>query len=118
MPGRNQNYYQERSTSRDEFRRLQQSRDLASSRIDQLAMLPLAEKKELIRQLLIEIGTDVDQNDSNPTGDGDQSTISTLERRDVARHLFATGGDIHEHFTGAQVSQFAMRQWKSEEGAK
>ena len=108
MPGRNQNYYQERSTSRDEFRRLQQSRDLASSRIDQLAMLPLAEKKELIRQLLIEIGTDVDQNDSNPTGDGDQSTISTLERRDVARHLFATGGDIHEHFTGAQVSQFAM----------
>jgi len=108
MVRKKQNYYQERPAASDEFHRHNQSRDHASSRIDQLAMLPLAEKKVLIRQLLQEIGTDVDQNDSDPTGNGDQTTISTVERRDVARHLFATGGDIHEHFTGAQVSKFAM----------
>ena len=82
MPGRKQNYYQEpRSTSRDEFRRLQQSKDLASSRIDQLAMLPLAEKKVLIRQLLIEVGTDVDQNDSDPAGDGGTGFHNRAVRR-------------------------------------
>mmetsp|Transcript_13369 Transcript_13369/g.20635 ORF Transcript_13369/g.20635 Transcript_13369/m.20635 type:complete len:560 (+) Transcript_13369:125-1804(+) len=102
------NYYQERSTSRDDFRRHHRSQNLASSRIDELAMLPLAEKKELIRQLLIEIGTDVSQNDGDPTGDGDQTTIPTVEKRDVARHLFAAGGDIREHFVGAEVSMFAM----------
>mmetsp|Transcript_21747 Transcript_21747/g.33183 ORF Transcript_21747/g.33183 Transcript_21747/m.33183 type:complete len:252 (+) Transcript_21747:148-903(+) len=94
MVRKKQNYYQERPAASDEFRRHNQSRDLASSRIDQLAMLPLAEKKVLIRQLLQEIGTDVDQNDGDPTGNGDQTTISTVERRDVARHLFATGGDM------------------------
>ena len=109
MPGRKQNYYQERAkpTSKD-FHRLQKSSNLASCRINQLAMLPLAEKKELIRQILVEIGTDVDQNDSDPTGDGDQTTISKFESRDIARHLWATGGDIHDHFTGAQASKFAM----------
>jgi len=71
-------------------------------------MLPLAEKKALIRQLLIEIGTDVNKNDGDPTGDGDQTTIPTVEKRDVARHLFAAGGDISEHFAGGGVSKFAM----------
>lgn len=52
--------------------------------------------------------TDVDQNDSDPTGDGDQDVISSVEKRDVARQLFATGGDIHDHFTGGQVSKFAL----------
>lgn len=71
-------------------------------------MLPLAEKKALIRQLLIETGTDVNKNDGDPTGDGDQATISTVEKRDVARHLFAVGGDIGDHFAGGGVSKFAM----------
>jgi hypothetical protein len=102
------NYYQERSTSADDFDRHNRSRNLASSRIDQLALLPLVEKKALIQELLIEIGTDVDKNDSDPTGDGDQSVIPSVEKRDLARHLFATGGDIHDHFSSAQVSKFAM----------
>ena len=72
MAKKKQNYYQERPTSDDDFRRYDQSKDLASKKIHQLALLPLLEKKALIRELLIETGTDVDQNDSDPTGDGDQ----------------------------------------------
>ena len=108
MARNKKNYYKKRSTSNDEIRRLDESRNRASNKIDQLAFLPLEEKKALIRQLLIEIGTDVEKNDRDHTGDGDQTTISTLEKRDVARHLFATGGDILEHFTNRKASKFAM----------
>jgi len=108
MAKKKQNYYQGRPTSVDNFHRHNRSQDLASSRIDEIALLPLTEKKVVIRALLIEIGTDVDKNDSDPTGDGDQAVISSVEKRDLARHLFATGGDIHDHFASKQVSKFAM----------
>lgn len=103
-----QNYYRDRPVSKDDSRRYLQSKNIASRRIDDLSNLPLAEKKASIRELLIEIGTDVDKNDSDPTGDGDQTIISSLEKRDVARHLFATGGDIHEHCVNGAMSKFAM----------
>ena len=80
----------------------------ASTKIDRLAKLPFAQKKTAIRQLLKETGTDVEKNDNDPIGDGDQTTISTVEQRDVARHLWATGGDILEHFTAMQMSPLAM----------
>ena len=109
MAKKKQNYYQQRSTtSKDDFDQHTQSRNNASNKMDQLAMLPLPEKKRLIRQLLIDIGTNVEKNDGDPTGDGDQTPISTVEKRDMARHLWATGGDILEHFTGGKVSKFAM----------
>lgn len=46
---------------------------------------------------MIEAGTDVNRNDNDLTGNGDQSMIATFQKRDLARQLFAVGGDIHEH---------------------
>lgn len=94
--------------SGDDHDRYFQSKDSASSKINKIGLLPLAEKKAAIRELLIEIGTDVDKNDSDPTGDGDQSVISSVEKRDVARHIWCAGGDIGEHFSSRQVSKFAI----------
>ena len=109
MAKKKQNYYQkERYISRNDSDRHDKSHKKASNKIDRLAMLPLPEKKAMIRQLLIETGTDVEKNDNDPTGDGDQTTISTVEQRDVARHLWATGGDIIEHLTPMEISKFAM----------
>ena len=110
MAKKKQNYYQgeRHSYSADDGRRYFESKDSASSKINKIGLLPLAEKKAAIRELLIEIGTDVDKYDSDPTGDGDQSIISSVEKRDVARHIWCAGGDIGEHFSSRQVSKFAI----------
>jgi len=48
-----------------------------------------------IRQRLQSHGTDVELNDSDPTGDGDQSPIHlNHDGKQVYRNLFAEGGDI------------------------
>lgn len=83
-----------------------------SYKIEEIDRLPLDQKKQAIRQFLIETGTDVNRNDNDPTGDGDQSMIETFEKRDLARQLFAFGGDIHEHisqprFINPSMSKFA-----------
>jgi hypothetical protein len=75
------------------------SRESASSKIDELANLSFEQKKAAIRQLLIDVGTDVVRNDNDPTGDGDQRMIVTFEKRDIARHLFSCGGDIHDYLS-------------------
>lgn len=86
------------------------SQILAAQTIDSLDRLPLEEKKAAIRQILIGIGIDVAQNDGDPTGDGDQRTMASVEDRDIARHLFSTGGDIHDHFAAAErtMSKFGL----------
>lgn len=76
-----------------------ESSQAANAKVDEISHLPFEQKKAAIRQLLIETGTDVVQNDNDPTGDGDQSIIETFDKRDLARHLFAFGGDIADHIS-------------------
>ncbi|KAL7478709.1 hypothetical protein ACHAW6_004458 [Cyclotella cf. meneghiniana] len=70
--------------------------------------LTLQQQKEAIRNALIDMGTNVAQNDADPTGNGDQTLIESSEHRDIARELYAIGGDIHAHFITNSLSPFAM----------
>ena len=97
-----------RPHSRFDTDRLNASRDSADRAVGRLEHLPYAEKRAAIRRLLCDIGIDVARDDADPGGDGDQRPIATVEGRDIARHLFATGGDIYECFNGGHVSSFAM----------
>ncbi|EJK64939.1 hypothetical protein THAOC_14272 [Thalassiosira oceanica] len=97
-----------RPHSRFDADRLNASRDSADRAVGQLEHLPYFEKRAAIRLLLSDIGVDVARDDADPVGDGDQRPITTVEGRDVARHLFATGGDIYECFNGGHVSTFAI----------
>jgi hypothetical protein len=59
------------------------------------ADMPLTRLAKKIRDGLRRNGTNVAQNDGDPTGDGDQSVISGRSHRQYHRDLFATGGDLH-----------------------
>lgn len=74
------------------------------------SLASLSEKNEAIRKLLKEIGTDLSKYDDDPTGDGDQSPIVTHDNRDLARHLFSSGGAgvIEEHIPQRALSRFAF----------
>jgi hypothetical protein len=48
-----------------------ESSQAANAKVDEISHLPFEQKKAAIRQLLIETGTDVVQNDNDPTGDGE-----------------------------------------------
>lgn len=62
-----------------------------------------------IRQRLRTHGTDVDLNDRDPTGDGDQSPILLNHSgKQVYRNLFAEGGDIAQCGQADQISRFAV----------
>lgn len=65
-----------------------------------------------IRQRLRKSGTDVNLNDSDPTGDGDQSPLDSLsfkQKQVYYRDLFAHGGDITECLgVEGHVSTFAI----------
>lgn len=62
-----------------------------------------------IRQRLKSYGTDVDLNDSDPTGNGDQSPIQLNHAgKQVYRDLFAEGGDIAQCGQAGQISSFAV----------
>ncbi|KAL7541255.1 hypothetical protein ACHAXR_011342 [Thalassiosira sp. AJA248-18] len=87
---------------------LQESVAEASKKVNVLSRLPLPQQKAHIRQLLIEIGTNVSINDNDPTGDGDQNPIASLPQRDVARHLFSSGGDVEQHLAKQALSKFAL----------
>jgi hypothetical protein len=86
-----------------------ESRQFASSKTDHLTNISFDERNTAIRETLIELGTDAVQNDNDPTGKGDQSLIRDSKYRDVARHLFSSGGgrDIHQHFAFKKVSLLA-----------
>ena len=100
------NYY--RPPKNLDHDRVNSSRSAADQTVESLAGLPLEQKKAAIRQIFIEIGVAVEENDNDAFGDGDQAPFETIEERDLARHLFAMGGDIYEHFQqpGA-ISNFA-----------
>ena len=53
------------------------------------------ESSQIIRRLLQKAGTNCDQNDADPYGDGDQSLVTTGEvHAQILRDIFARGGDL------------------------
>jgi len=70
--------------------------------------LSFQEQKDTIRAALLDMGTDCDKNDADPTGNGDQSIIQSVAKRDAARELYSIGGDIHIHATEGAFSSFAF----------
>lgn len=70
--------------------------------------LSFQEQKDTIRAALLDMGTDCDKNDADPTGNGDQSMILSVAKRDAARELYSIGGDIHIHATEGAFSSFAF----------
>mmetsp|Transcript_12518 Transcript_12518/g.31525 ORF Transcript_12518/g.31525 Transcript_12518/m.31525 type:complete len:184 (+) Transcript_12518:82-633(+) len=68
------------------------------------------ESAGVIRRLLVEAGTNVEQNDRDPCGDGDQTPLLGTElesKRQILRNLFASGADIHFYTTGDGLTDFA-----------
>ncbi|KAL7549536.1 hypothetical protein ACHAWF_012802 [Thalassiosira exigua] len=82
----------------------------AEKRLDEISRTPLSRKGGAIRRLLADIGTDLSENDDDPMGDGDQTPIATHGRRNLARHLFSSGGagDIYDHISQRLLSTFAL----------
>eukprot|EP00980_Cylindrotheca_fusiformis_P018393 scaffold6052_cov118-Cylindrotheca_fusiformis.AAC.6 len=77
-----------------------------SQRLDRL---PLSGQKDLIRSVLVSIGTDINQYEDDPYGNGDQSMIaSSMSDRDKARELFSCGGDIPAYGATGSFSMFAL----------
>jgi hypothetical protein len=64
--------------------------------------------KERIRRGLAKSGTNLQLNDSDPFGDGDQSEIQSPSKQQFYREIFSEGGDITECFGAGMVSQFAV----------
>ncbi|KAL7546866.1 hypothetical protein ACHAWF_010192 [Thalassiosira exigua] len=95
---------------RAEAQRFQEeSKTKASQKMSQIHKLTLQQQKDLIRRVLIDIGTEVSLYDDDPTGDGDQSMICPMSKRDEGRELYAIGGDIHAHLaTENAMSSFAL----------
>ena len=68
---------------------------------------------DAIRQLAILAGTDVELNDRDPYGDGDQSdvgekSIAGEPQRQILRNMFAEGGDLGAFLRYQALSPFAM----------
>ncbi|CAB9510601.1 expressed unknown protein [Seminavis robusta] len=61
-----------------------------------LSQMSLPQVKAHFRQGLQDHGTDVNLNDSQPQGDGDQSRV-TAENAQFYRDMFATGADINHY---------------------
>lgn len=86
---------------------MKQGSDECYIKMDQICSLSLEEQKQEIRKVLTDIGTDCDMNDQDQFGDGDQSQIMSVEKRDIARELYSIGGDIHGHGENQSFSSFA-----------
>ena len=71
----------------------QMFRDNTTTLVDESCQKPLPELQAWIRQGLIEHGTNVEQNDNDPLGDGDQSPIRNCSesKKQFYRDLFAMG---------------------------
>jgi hypothetical protein len=65
-----------------------------------------------IRRLLVKSGTDVDKNDKDPYGDGDQTRLlgGHLEaQRRILLNLYSIGGDIEHYLT--ETSRLTPFSW-------
>jgi len=73
-----------------------------------LLQMSLPQAQVYFRQVLSRHGTNVDQNDKDPLGDGDQSRV-TRKHAQFYREMFACGGDINHHADQGlrQISIFA-----------
>lgn len=76
------------------------------AKMDEMDNLPLEKQKETLRTALAMMGTDLQVNDADPFGNGDQSIISDMQARDAARGFFAIGGDIDGHARENAISAF------------
>jgi len=68
---------------------------------------------DLIKKLAVLVGTDVDMNDKDPYGDGDQREVgaSGMEgepSRQILRRLWSTGGDLEHYLIYNGYSPFMM----------
>jgi hypothetical protein len=77
-----------------------------SAMMDEMDNLSLEEQKKTLRTSLAMMGTDLQVNDADQFGNGDQSIISDVQARDVARGFFAIGGDIDGHARENAISAF------------
>ena len=81
------------------------------------------ESEEVIRKLALLSGTDVEMNDNDPYGDGDQSLVGVGENHDpsnetmvmrgeptrqILRDLFSVGGDLQSYLAYRGLSPFAL----------
>jgi hypothetical protein len=82
------------------------------SQMDMMDSMSLADQKKLIRNKLIEMGTDCKKNDKDPYGNGDQHIIKNRKLRDSARELYSIGGDIHAHLTNMESESVVAPLWK------
>lgn len=70
---------------------------------------PTEEQKNILRQLLQNVGTDVALNDSDLYGDGDQNPVQGEPRAQVFREIWEIGADVLTHLYHPQyMSDFVM----------
>ena len=78
------------------------------AKMAQLDFMPFDEQKATIRKALVSMGTNCDLNDTDLTGNGDQSNIQTEAQREAARELFAMGGDMAIHLREHKLPPFVL----------
>jgi hypothetical protein len=79
---------------------------------------PIEEQKRIVRRLLENTGTDIALNESDPYGDGDQTSVygdgdqtpAVVEgRAQVYREIWSIGGDVSIHLHNPRyMSEFIM----------
>lgn len=75
---------------------------------NKLKNLSLEDQQTQVRSLLRSLGTDVEHNDADLFGNGDQSVFRTVEDRARARELFSYGGDLHAATQARAFSPLAL----------
>jgi len=73
----------------------------------------IPESTTIIRKLAILAGTDLEKNDSDPYGDGDQSGVGEMgtggePSRQILRDMFSQGGDLSSYLQYQGFSTFGM----------
>ena len=58
---------------------------------------PIEEQKALVRSIYASTGTDMDRNDADNMGDGDQTPIRENDKAQVFRELWGCGADVLDH---------------------
>ena len=75
-------------------------------KLTQGALSRIDEAKAIIRKLTVLSGTDVNINDSDPYGDGDQRDVLKESKRQILRNLFSDGGDLESCLVFRGLSPF------------
>ena len=75
---------------------------------EMLQIVSLDDKRTKVRTLLQSWGTNVQFNDNDPFGNGDQSVIRTAAERKEARKLFSDGGDLKAAIFARSFSKFSL----------